>query len=281
MTIKNEILGGISLGSDPEVLLTKTDGTPWGAITTGVTGTKEEPQKVPRGAIQVDGMALEFNIDPAEDLDSWVKNTQSVLNSHIAHKAKAADLVISKKSILDYYKYMESESPSESETLFGCDPDFCADTMKENTMPDNDGSITVRTAGGHVHIGMENWGSLCMEDEKIAHSMAQRIIYIMDLVLGCWSVLEDDGVERKIMYGKAGAYRIKPYGVEYRTLSNFWIFNVSYLTQVYERVSTALSSMHNFNTLCEFATNNRADIVKAINTNDKELATKLLKGVGV
>lgn len=51
------------VGADPELFVSKA-----GVILSAfglVGGTKKVPQKVERGAVQVDGMALEFNIDPA------------------------------------------------------------------------------------------------------------------------------------------------------------------------------------------------------------------------
>ena len=57
-------------GADPE-LFVKRDGE----FKSGhglIEGGKENPYPVERGAVQVDGMALEFNIDPAADEDNFV-----------------------------------------------------------------------------------------------------------------------------------------------------------------------------------------------------------------
>jgi hypothetical protein len=35
--------------------------------------------------------------------------------------------------------------------------------------------------------------------------------------------MDKKGAKRRGLYGKRGAYRPKSYGVEYRTLSNFWV----------------------------------------------------------
>jgi len=61
---------------------------------------------------------------------------------------------------------------------------------------------------------------------------------MMDLYLGVPSVLMDKGELRKQLYGKAGAYRMKPYGVEYRTLSNFWIFSDTTIGWVWDNTDS-------------------------------------------
>lgn len=271
------VLGKITLGSDPEIFVTKKDGTPWGASTTGCKGTKKNPDKTPYGAIQVDGLALEFNTNPCDTVQDWIDVHYTALE-HVSEVAAQNDLILNNESRLDFTDYIESVGATEEELLFGCDPDFNADTMAENTMPDNDGSIKFRTTGGHVHIGMGNWGELCGGDDKIAHMMASKIVFICDAILGLRSVLMDSGEARKELYGKAGAYRIKPYGVEYRTLSNYWIFDEAEMTFIYDALMGILSDDGEFEKISEFATHNRADIVKAINENDKQLAAKLING---
>ncbi len=272
------VLGKITLGSDPEIFITKDDGTPWGALKTGCQGTKENPEPTTYGAIQVDGLALEFNTNPSEDVESWVKTHEEALEhvSDIAHNG--GGFILNNESRLDFTTYIDTAGATEDELLFGCDPDFNADTMEENTMPDNDGSIKFRTTGGHVHIGMGNWGELHGGDDTIKHMLASKIIFVCDAILGLRSVLTDDGVSRKELYGKAGAYRVKPYGVEYRTLSNYWLFDEAEMRFIFDALSNILSDDREFERVSEFATLNRAEIVQAINNNDKELAIKLLAG---
>ena len=56
----------ILVGCDPEVFVAK--GGKFISAHGMIPGTKKAPHKVERGAVQVDGMALEFNIDPAASL---------------------------------------------------------------------------------------------------------------------------------------------------------------------------------------------------------------------
>ncbi len=68
----------IAIGCDPETFL-KRHGEYISAF--GMfPGTKNEPYKVNKGAIQVDGFALEFNIDPAFSAEEFDYNIQTVLN---------------------------------------------------------------------------------------------------------------------------------------------------------------------------------------------------------
>ena len=53
----------ILVGCDPEVFV-KQNGVFKSAFGL-IKGDKKNPQKIRNGAVQVDGMALEFNIDPA------------------------------------------------------------------------------------------------------------------------------------------------------------------------------------------------------------------------
>lgn len=44
---------------------------------------------------------------------------------------------------------------------------------------------------------------------------------------------------RRELYGKAGAFRPTSYGVEYRTLSNFWLRRKEYMQWVYAQTHRA------------------------------------------
>ncbi len=51
----------------------------------------------------------------------------------------------------------------------------------------------------------------------------------MDLFIGITSLFLDDDNLRRSMYGKAGCFRNKSFGVEYRVVRNFWITTENYI----------------------------------------------------
>jgi hypothetical protein len=90
----------------------------------------------------------------------------------------------------------------------------------------------------------------------------------MDLFLGVPSILMDKGDVRKQLYGSAGAYRDKPYGGEYRTLSNFWIFDNHLIEWVWNNTSRAVDAAEAQFTISE---QDGTSIVQCINNKLKLL----------
>lgn len=107
---------------------------------------------------------------------------------------------------------------------------------------------------------------------------SNHIIAHLDLFLGVPSILLDKDTERRKMYGKAGAFRSKPYGVEYRVLSNFWIANEELVTWCFNNVKAAIDFIDSGK---EIDANDYDKIVAAINKSDKELALFLCRKYGV
>ena len=87
----------------------------------------------------------------------------------------------------------------------------------------------------------------------------------MDLFLGVPSVTLDSDTRRRELYGKAGAYRAKDYGVEYRTLSNFWIWKDSLKDWVYDQTQKAVDFVASGQ---QIAKHHGLIIRKAINKGD-------------
>jgi len=54
----------------------------------------------------------------------------------------------------------------------------------------------------------------------------------MDVYVGLKCVALDNQPIRRTKYGHAGRYRPTDYGIEWRTLSNFWIFDAHTTTQI-------------------------------------------------
>lgn len=256
----------ILLGCDPEVFV-KQNGIFKSAFGL-IKGDKKNPQKVPRGAVQVDGMALEFNIDPAASEDEFSISVQQVLD-HMKKMVPDYEVVATPVAHFDA-AYLFSQ-PKEALEL-GCEPDFNAWTGAANDRPDADRPM--RTASGHVHVG---WTS----DEDIRDPQhlhrCNLVAKNLDFFLGLASLEYDQDKERREMYGKAGACRYKSYGVEYRTLSNAWLKNASLIRWVYRAAHAGVEATMGGRFLFE----KHGDIQHIINTSDVKAARKIIKAEGL
>lgn len=224
----------ILIGCDPELFVTNARGTPKSAFGL-VPGTKKEPFKVKKGAIQVDGMALEFNIDPAKNEEEFVVNIRTVMQqlrekTDPKYKFKIAPSVTFTQKHLD-------DQPDEAKEL-GCEPDFSAYTMKENPKPN--ANTTLRTASGHIHIGLEKNGDITSDAHRIKYA---TLVKHLDLFLGLRSLEWDKDKKRRQLYGNPGALRFKPYGVEYRVLSNMWLDSEKLVRFVYKQTVRCIEDL--------------------------------------
>ena len=214
----------LSIGADPEIFMTNEQGLVRSAHGV-IPGTKEKPHEVPFGAIQVDGLALEFNIEPAENAFDFTRNVNTVMREMKKRLPEGYSYAIKGHHYFPS-EYMEKQ-PDESLEL-GCDPDFNAYERAPNPAPD--GYTTLRTAAGHLHFGwtenetLDDWFfNLCCD-----------FVQHLDLSIGIYCYLLDKDTERKKLYGKAGAFRPKPYGLEYRTPNNAWLRNIREMKTIFE-----------------------------------------------
>jgi len=218
----------ITIGCDPEVFL-KDKAT--GKFVSGhnlIPGTKYEPHPVPRGAVLVDGTALEFNIQPAKTLGEFVNNTSTVL-ANLEHMVRSQAPLL-ELAIVATAKYTDSDwktIPKLAKEL-GCEPDFDAWTGAMNPRPDH--RQPMRTAAGHIHLG---WTEEAEMYDTAHYFDCLQTVKQLDAVLYVPSLLWDNDNERRTMYGKIGAFRPKPYGVEYRSLSNQWLTDTQLVSWVY------------------------------------------------
>ena len=73
--------------------------------------------------------------------------------------------------------------------------------------------------------------------------MCAAVAKELDKTLGVASLEWDTDQDRRSLYGKAGAFRPKPFGLEYRVLSNAWCRNDQRVGYVYELVRQALKNL--------------------------------------
>lgn len=208
----------LTIGADPEIFLSDKKGNPVSAHGL-VPGTKQEPFAVDRGAIQLDGTAVEFNIQPCINAAQFTGNITRVLQSVRAIVPKEYNFNFSPTVHYDK-EYYDKHIPVSSKTL-GCDADYNAYTGERNATPKRKG--TMATGAGHVHFG---WVQTEIDPLSPGHfEDCRNLTKVCDFFFGSVSKAWDQDKERAEMYGAPGAFRPKPYGMEYRTLSNAWVGN--------------------------------------------------------
>lgn len=257
----------VRIGADPEIFVLdqhKKFVSAFGLI----TGDKQNPTKVEKGAVQVDGMALEFNIDPANYELEFVTNVQTVMAilGSMVPGYELAPVPVAHFT----QEYLDAQ-PDEAKIL-GCEPDYNAYTGGVNIKPD--AKRPMRTASGHVHIGWTNG----VDTETPDHNEACRAVtQQMDVVLGLPSLFYDADTERREMYGKAGCYRRKPYGAEYRTLSNAWLLSAERMAWVYRNAVKGMQALFEGNAFYQQV----KDVPEIINTSDKKRAEKIIRDLNL
>lgn len=148
---------------------------------------------------------------------------------------------------------------------FGCSPTLSA--YDENHKRVTGIRERFRAGGGHIHLGFTgNRDSL------------KDIVKLMDITAGLVSVLIDrdpDNIRRRKNYGRAGEYRAKPYGLEYRVPSNFWLKHYVLMSLMFAQVRLAYYLHYNKYTKEILALCPENLVRKAINENDFTLALEI------
>lgn len=232
---------GFTFGCDPEVFIKNKDGvhvTAEGLI----PGTKAKPYPVQLkgetvGAVQVDGMAAEFNIPPVSnfrDFNRYIEATMKILEGMLP-EGHTIDIV----PAVTFSEEEFNRAPDKAKEL-GCSPDYNAWEGKVNPPPKSPNNPFLRTASGHLHLGWTKDADFA-DPQHVMNCC--DIVKQLDWYLGGWSVTVDTDPTRRILYGRAGACRLKDYGVEYRTLSNFWISSRERRLAVWNRMQMAIEAM--------------------------------------
>lgn len=223
----------LSLGCDPEVFVRDQSGSLVSAHGL-IAGTKVDPLKVNEGMVQVDGMALEFGVDPCHNEDDFVRRISIVISELTGMLPRGYTLDFSPIAV--FSKEVIAEQPPEALEL-GCDPDYSGYTSTFNPSPVL-ADKCMRSAGGHVHFG---WGNFVISREHILECSALAIQ--LDTFLGIPSLGWDSNSLRRKIYGSAGAFRPKPYGMEYRSLSNQWLTSEKLVRLVWRQSVAAFAQL--------------------------------------
>lgn len=259
----------LKIGADPE-LFVKKDGKI--ASFAGVLGY-HKLKKLDTGEgirLQEDNVLLEFDIDPCESLTEFkgLMGKSLEICSSVA-KEKGYELAMGVSS--HNFTKEEVQTMPDSAKEFGCQADLNALTGLFNPTPRPTKGL--RTAGGHVHIG---YLDLLKTDNPVDRDNSRyKAGVLCDYLLGLPSLFEDNDTLRRNLYGAAGAVRLKDYGIEYRTLSNYWIQDKC--GEIWSRVNRVVDLVLDPTSDEIFHMVSPDSVQRAINTNDKAMAEQYLR----
>jgi hypothetical protein len=211
-----------TIGTDPEFMLTK-DNKIYSAINI-IKHDKDKRKKIKNYYFYHDNVLAECTIPPASDKEAFIQNIKTGLELY--------SKLVSPYNLKTQSAHIFDEDQLDCEEAFeiACVPEFCAYEL-EYIIPDD--SVlrlsNLRTAGGHIHIGDKHL--VYTEEAEFVPFPVHEFnniycIRMMDLFVGVVSLYLDKdptAIKRKALYGKAGRCRFPKYGVEYRSIGNFWL----------------------------------------------------------
>lgn len=221
----------LTLGSDPEVFLYDEAQKQFIPALGLIKGTKEEPFEIiaPGFSTQVDNAMCEYNIAPSNTPQEFSDNIQKVydwLKDNLPGNIQV--------KVLPSAEFTPEALDNEQCQLLGCSADYDV-YSGENTSVTSLSQTNWRFAGGHIHVGYDKPNTLSNE----------QLVKWMDIYLGLPSVILDEDDRRKQYYGTPGRHRAKDFGVEYRTLSNWWTENETFRKFIFTQTQKAYYALVN------------------------------------
>lgn len=243
----------VQVGCDPEFFI-RVDNTFVSAVPL-FAGNKEKPEPLKTvdgrelGTVIHDNVAVEFTMPPCTSKFKFASQIEDIRQTIVAQiKRKVGANCYIELNTGGSHVFAEKYLKDEETQRFGCDPDFNAwEYGVQNTPPDIEKVGQLRAAGGHIHVGF-----LPNASEKVEKFLTDeygKIIFVqlLDMTVG-QLVAEYERqnksqlirhVRRRTMYGAAGAYRPKEYGVEYRSPSSAWCSSKYLPESVFDAVQMA------------------------------------------
>lgn len=225
----------LSLGMDPELFIAK-DGQ--------IVGSERViPEKgIPislyysKSNVVRDGVQVELQPQPSTCRESLATNLKVAFMNlqNILHDTGVVPVFDTVVEVGE----QEMSGLSEKSRILGCTP--------SRNSHDREAKIVIakgykkRSAGGHIHMGLDQSVSKIMP-------VREKIVPLLDILVGNTSVLLDrdpHAAERRQVYGRAGEYRLPKHGLEYRTLSNYWLRSYPLTSMVLGLCRMACSAIH-------------------------------------
>jgi hypothetical protein len=252
----------LTIGADPEVFLINQNQEFISAV--GLIGGSKENPLVIKGEntnyynLLEDNVMVEYNIPPCKTLSEFIRHNEFMIN---AIKTVIKDGLYVK--IVSQAEFNWQELNNEQALQFGCMPSEDAWTKKEFQLNVDPFSTNIRTAGGHIHLGYN-----LPDKERNIH-----LVRALDNYLGVYSHYIDLS-ERNENYGRLGNYREKPYGLEYRTPSNWWLQSQDNMAILFKLIEYSFEYANN-NESIDSITTNIDTIINRLSSDNMPVKLKL------
>lgn len=274
-----------TFGTDPEFMVTK-DGQPVSAIGI-VPGDLANKVSVSGHEFYADNVLAECAVKPGSTAPEIIGNIRECLGIY-ADMVKPYRLEARASA-----HFPDDQMLDPAARIAGCAPDTCIYKHQKKKPPAKIIKDTnFRSCGGHIHIGDELI--------KAGGVEAMQFVYLLDLFVGVPSIFLDNdptSIARRSLYGQAGRYRRKKeYGLEYRSVSNFWLRSPALVRLMYNLCDFTLDMVKSGKAdgywsfdIDKFVETGKhagaweclqykpSQIQKAINTGDKKLAQPLFE----
>lgn len=253
----------ITIGADPEVFVVDKKTGEVQSSQGIIKGSKHKPFKTEHGFVHRDNVLAEMNVEPAMDAMTFADNVQGVmrdLSTMMKEHGKEIGLLSSNLMDIKYLDHYEA-------ARFGCNENLNCWDIDTPMKPNAEEAGVLRTASGHVHIGFPFKD---MYDQILAAQACE-------LCIGLPSIAYDRDALRRTLYGRAGSFRPKPYGIEYTVPSNFWLKNRNLMKWVYNSATQAIHYRKHYSVNATMA----EEIQDTINNCDVDNAKRLCNNYGI
>lgn len=212
------------IGADPELFLTTDE---------GIIGSE---RAIPKEGVQMgwghgivrDGVQVELHPAPSTCRQSFGAGLWAVMNQLVTTLQTQKGVKPSFEQVVKVSK-KELDQLSDDAKVLGCAPSLNSHRPRA-TVRVAKRDQRVRSAGGHVHLGVESDTKADLATDEKGNpkfpEKVKKLVNLLDVLVGLPCVLIDRDPNQKIrrrIYGRAGEHRLPKHGIEYRTPSNFWL----------------------------------------------------------
>lgn len=183
-----------------------------------IPGLKHDPFKLENGVCHPDGLSLEVGCPPSDTPQGMLANLFKVID-----EVKVKFLDPAGVTIANCFEVFVSDAvnPSKDDLAFGCGSEYQLGSSHMYKQSDLSSTSQKRYSGFHIHIGYTK----DQPDNYFSYVDAGRLVGLLDTLVGKHNINTSDA--RAMQYGGIGAFRVKPYGIEYRCMDCSVITNAS------------------------------------------------------